>query len=410
MKWNCRILGTDHRWTCRVAVRMLAAMSHPDTAVPAPTSSVWLNPGARGWTCGHRETCQEFHTRLPGYTPTPLRDVPDLARRLGVGTVLVKDESRRLDLPAFKILGASWGSYRALCQRMGEEPHWDSLAELAARVGSFGGLHLVAATAGNHGRAVARMAHWLGLPSTVLVPSVVSDRKAAAIAGEGATVRRTDESYDQAVRMAADLAAQDDRYVLVQDTSWPGYEQVPAWIIDGYRTLFAEIDEQVTSRRIDPPDLVVVPVGVGSLLSAAVQHFRVPTGPTSLTRPALLAVEPTTAACLLTSLRAGSPVVVPTGTTVMEGLNAGTVSSAAWPLLRDGLDAAVAVTDEAALAAGRELGCLGVDAGACGAATLAGVSAVLSGPDGDTVRQALGLTARSTVILVSTDGPTAADS
>jgi diaminopropionate ammonia-lyase len=276
-----------------------------------------------------------FHRALPGYAPTPLHELPELAAELGVASVAVKDESRRLGLPAFKVLGASWACHRVLQRHPGA--------------------HLVTATDGNHGRAVARMAAHFGVGATVFVPDVMLPATAARIEAEGAEVVRLEVGYDDAVRAAAAYAAESPDRALVQDTAWEGYTEVPAWIVEGYDTLVEEVDEQLGAA----PDLLVVPVGVGSLAEAMVRHYRRPDAP----HPAVLLVEPTTAACVLASLRAGRPTSVPTGDTVMAGLNCGTISAAAWPVLRDGCDAAVSVTDEEALRAVEDLGRLGVSSG-----------------------------------------------
>lgn len=341
----------------------------------------YVNPRAGEWTASVvRGAARAYHRTLPGYAPTTLAELPELAAELGLGRVLVKDESSRLGLPAFKILGASWACRQVLAQHPGAT--------------------LVTATDGNHGRAVARMAALAGVPATVFVPAGMLPATAALIGSEGAEVVWVDGDYDDAVQqaasfvadVAADVAADPGRQ-LVQDTAWPGYETVPALIVEGYQTLLAEIDEQLTG----PPDLVVVPVGVGSLAEAVVRHYRQPDGP----RPALLAVEPDGAACVLASLEAGRPTEVSTGQTVMAGLNCATISSAAWPVLRDGLDAAVAVGDTAALQASDDLDRLGVSAGACGAATLAGLRAVAAD---HSLRDALGLSAEATVVLLNTEG------
>ena len=338
----------------------------------------WYASGsARDWTAPSLpDDARAFHQSLPGYAPTPLVELPQLAAELGVGRVLVKDESARLGLPAFKVLGASWA-----CQRVQvRQP----------------GAHLVAATDGNHGRAVARMAAHFGVGATVFVPAVMLPETADRIAGEGAAVVRVDGDYDAAVRRAAAHADVEPGRALVQDTAWEGYTQVPAWIIEGYRTLLHEVDDALAVSGA-APDLVAVPVGVGSLAEAVVRHYRQPAG----SRPGVLSVEPTTAACLLASLHADRPVTVPTEATVMAGLNCGTVSSSAWPVLRAGLDAAVAVTDEAALRAVDHLTALGVPSGPCGAATLAGLRAALTDP---ARRAALQLPADAVLVLLSTEG------
>ena len=336
-------------------------------------TSWYCSPAARDLTAAAPSgEARDFHRSLPGYAPTPLVPLPDLAAELGVGQVLVKDESSRLGLPAFKVLGASWACHRVLQRRPGAR--------------------LVTATDGNHGRAVARMAAHFGVGATVLVPRVMTAEAAARIAGEGADVVRVDGDYDETVRRAADLVAEDPSRALVQDTAWEGYEEVPAWIVEGYETLLQEVDEQLDG----PPDLVAVPVGVGSLAEAVVRHYRRPGG----ARPSVLSVEPDSAACLVASLSRGEPTSVSTDETVMAGLNCGTLSAAAWPVLRDGCDAAVAVSDAEALAAVADLGRLGVSSGPSGAATLAGVRAALSEEDR---RACLGLDGRAVVVLLSTE-------
>jgi diaminopropionate ammonia-lyase len=335
-----------------------------------------MRPAARDWTCAPAPgEVRAFHAALPGYAPTPLTELPSLAVELGVARVLVKDESSRLGLPAFKALGASWAI------------HW--ILDTADTP-----LTLVTATDGNHGRAVARMARLLGQRAHVLVPKGVRPAAVDAIAGEGARVTRVDGPFDEAVRRAAEVADEPGA-VLVQDTAWPGYEEIPGRIVEGYSTLFAEIDAQLAAAGVELPDLVAVPAGVGSLAQAAVTHYRSRRTP----GPCLLSVEPETASCVLTSLTHGRRMSVTTGDTTMAGLNCGTPSSLAWPYLRDGLDAAVAVTDAGSARAARDLAALGVSSGPCGAAPLAGVRAA--------VEQGLGLSPASTVVLLSTEGPAA---
>jgi diaminopropionate ammonia-lyase len=330
---------------------------------------------------------------MPGYRPTPLTEIPELAAELSVEAVMIKDESDRLGLPAFKILGASWAVNCALSQRSGFDTPAANLTELGERAGA---ITLVTATDGNHGRALARVAALLGLPARIFVPAGTSRDSIDAIASEGAQVVQTDLIYDEVVWAAASSTAGHRNDLLVQDTSWRGYEQIPQWIADGYGTLFQEIDEQLHGRVAD---LVAVPTGVGSLLQAALQHYR---APALEENPAVLAVEPVTAACVSASLAAGRSVRVDTSVpTIMAGLNCGTVSTIAWPAIRDGLDAGVAVTDDQASAAARRLTELGVPAGPCGGASLAGVREALRDANH---RVALTLTANSVVVLISTEG------
>lgn len=363
---------------------MIADSTHrARPGAPGAPASWYARPAARAWQCAPAPAeVRAFHAALPGYAPTPLTELPALAAELGVGRVFVKDESARLGLPAFKALGACWAVHRILAERPAGTP-----------------LELVTATDGNHGRAVARIARRLGQRAHVFVSRGVHPGAVAAIGAEGARVTRVEGSYDRAVREAAD-AARAEGAVLVQDTAWEGYEEVPARIVEGYSTLFAEIDAQLTDAGTGPPDLVAVPVGVGSLAQAAVTHYRSRGG----RGPALLAVEPTAAAPALASLVRGEPEPVVTEETVMAGLNCGTVSRLAWPVLRQGLDAAVAVTDADALAAGRDLGALGVSSGPCGAAALAGARAALTGAEAAARRRDLAVGPGSTVVLLSTEG------
>jgi diaminopropionate ammonia-lyase len=383
------------------------------------TPAWFCRPAARHWRASIPETAApSFHAELPGYRPTELTELPALADELGVGRVLVKDESTRMGLGAFKVLGASWAIARLLC-----ENGRVTLGELR-RAAAVHPVELVTATDGNHGRAVAWMARLLGLEARVFVPHVVSERARAAIAAEGATVTVGGDSYDEAVEQAAAYAgnrqqvtgfAEDRQQVtgfaggsegrgrrLVQDTAWAGYESVPGWIVEGYGTLLAELDRQFAERDLPGPDLVSVPVGVGSLAQAVVTHYR--RGARDDKAPAILAVEPETAAGVLASLHAEARQSVTTGGTVMAGLNCGTPSSLAWPVLAGGLDAAIAVPDQLATQAGAELAGLGVRSGPSGAASLAGVRAALTGPGAGARRAGLGVTGSSVVLLLSTEG------
>ena len=225
--------------------------------LPAGCPPWFEHPAARDWTCAPAPAeVQAFHAGLPGYAPTPLTEVPALAAELGVGRVFVKDESARMGFPAFKVLGASWAVHQVLSRR----PAADMLT-------------LVTASDGNHGRAVARMARLFGQQAHVFVPSGVHPTAVEAIAAEGAQVTEIAGRYDEAVLLAAE-AAGEPGMALVQDAGWPGYEQVPGWVVEGYSTLFAEVDAQLSEARVAQPALVVIPAGVGSLAQAGVTHYR----------------------------------------------------------------------------------------------------------------------------------------
>ena len=388
-------------------------------------SATYWNPAARAWRAERPTGVVEFHRSLPGYRPTPLVEVPEVAAELGVGRVFVKDESSRLGLPAFKILGAAYAIARALSARVGSPDRALTLDELRSALADAPPVRLVAATDGNHGRAVAHTARLLGLPAQIWFPDGLTAEAKDAIAGEGAEVVELAIPYDDVVA-AATRAAEEagDDAVLIQDTAWPGYEEVPQWIVDGYSTLFEEADAQLGQVGVAGADLVAVPVGVGSLAQAAVRHHRSggaagagADGAEGGARagaaeggaragagagagaPIVLSVEASAAQPIIASLHAGEPVSVPTRHTVMSGLNCGTPSEIAWPVLAAGLDAAVTVDEEEAIRAVHDLEALGLDSGPCGAATLAGVRRLLAD---DRARSALG--ADATVLLLSTEG------
>jgi diaminopropionate ammonia-lyase len=300
----------------------------------------------------------EFHRALPGYSPTPVHDLEGVASELGLGAVLVKDESSRMGLPAFKVLGASWATERALR----EAPDTTEL---------------VAASAGNHGRAVAHVARLRGLRCRVFLPERSLAVRREAIASEGAEVVVVAGTYEEAVARAGSAASAPGT-LLISDVGDSG----PAhWVIDGYATLFAEAAAQARY------DTLVVPVGVGSLAAAAARHG-------AEAGVSVIGVEPETAACLTASIAAGHPVAVETPGTTMAGLDCAEVSPAAWPDLRSGIDRTVTVTDAEAAAAMEELAAHGLVIGESGAAPLAGLRNLAEGLAG------------ARVLLVATEGRT----
>jgi diaminopropionate ammonia-lyase len=344
-----------------------------------------------------------FHRRLPGYSPTPLIDAPELARTLGIGQLLMKDESSRLGLPAFKILGASWAVYRALETRLGRslEP-WRTVDELAEGLAPLPPLILATATDGNHGRAVAHVAALLGFEAQIYVPAGTAQARIDGIASEGARVEIVDGTYDDAVARAAQEANQ--RCLVISDTSWPGYEEIPRWVMEGYSTIMAEIDDELARRGAAHPDLVAVQFGVGALAAAVVRHDQRPR-PNESSK--ILSVEPLRAACMLASMEAGEIVTVPgPHDSIMAGLNCGRPSILAWPIVSQGIDAFIAIPDERAREAMRALARIGLVAGETGAAGLAGLIELLTGEAGAQHREALGMDEKSRALVLVTEGAT----
>ncbi|MDX6593230.1 MAG: diaminopropionate ammonia-lyase [Gaiellales bacterium] len=341
-----------------------------------------------------------FHRRLDGYRRTDLVSLERTAESLGLERLWLKDETKRFGLPSFKVVGASWATYRALSARPGSDLEgWDGTASLAERFAGLRPLRLVAATDGNHGRAVAHLARLFGLSSTILVPAGMAASRIAALEGEGADVIRVDGSYDDAVARSAEMAGPDA--MVISDTAWPGYEQVPSDVIDGYSTIFWEVDDELAERGETGPDLVLIQMGVGSLATAVVAHFRRPGAGSD---PLIVGVEPLDAACVQAAVAAGGvPRLVPgPHRSIMSGLNAGLPALIALPALMAGVDGYVALDDSYAITAMRALAGEGRTVGETGAAGLAGLIA-LSGDDSelaDRVRSA------RRVLVVATEGAT----
>jgi len=336
-------------------------------------SLVVPDPPAAGFAAESREP-MECHRGLPGYAPTPLRNSPELAQRLGVAQVLVKDESTRLGLPSFKMLGASWATLQAVGIRLGVPVPGrtlDGLGPLARERG----LALVAATDGNHGRGVARMAALLGVPGTIL-----------------------------AVAAAAGLA--DDTTLVISDTSWPGYEDVPRTVVDGYSTMFHEIDDEIDRRGLRPPTVVAFQAGVGAFAAAGLRHYRaVGAQRTAGSEPVrTIVVEPTSAACLQESARRGELSEVPgPHRSTMAGLNCGRPSELVWPLVAGATDVFVAIDDAWSDEGMRALAASGVVAGESGAASLGAMLALTAD---QTLRAGTGLDPDASLLLVNTEGAT----
>ncbi|KAF2147135.1 uncharacterized protein K452DRAFT_293606 [Aplosporella prunicola CBS 121167] len=234
----------------------------------------------------------------------------------GLAHVLIKDESQRFGLPAFNILGAAANAH---------------------------GVRLVACTDGNWGRAVARIAKYLGVPAKIFVPCNIDASTQRNIQSEGADVPVVQGDYDDSIR-AVMQEAEKSGALLVMDTSWPGYEEIPGWVVEGYTTMISETDSQTLPLTANKPAThAIAPVGVGSWAQSVTAHCKSKAAGDG--HGAVIAVEPTTAASLKTSLEAGAITPIRTGDTIMCGMNCGTVSTLAWPTLRDGVDASIVVDD-----------------------------------------------------------------
>ena len=339
-------------------------------------------------------------TAWPGYAPTPLRDLPAIAAQAGVAMLRLKDEAERFGLGSFKALGGAYAVAQLLIgelARRGVAPAAGSADLLAGRFAeATRTVTVTCATDGNHGRAVAWGAQRFGCRCVIFIPHKVSQARADAIAQYGAELRRVSGTYDDAVREAARVAAEQGWYV-VSDTSWPGYTAVPVEVMQGYRLM---ADEAADQWQGEPPTHVFVQGGVGGAAAAVSVQLRA----RYASPPGLVVVEPDRAACLLASAELGSPTAVPGDLdTVMAGLACGEPSLLAWAELERAAAAFMAVPDAAAIACMRLLASAGIVSGEAGVAGLAGFLLAAGDP---AAREALGLRADSRVLLFSTEGAT----
>ena len=344
----------------------------------------------------------DFHRRLPGYHESPLLEAPRLAKILGVAKVYIKDETSRFGLPSFKILGASWATYTALSEQLG--PIVDdsiSLKSLQTWVSPARPLTLIAATDGNHGRAVARVAQWLGLSARIFVPDFVSPSRCRAIEAEGAELVVIDGVYDASVDAALE-AAQNTNTLLISDTARSVSDSVPRLVTAGYTTIFTEVNQQLSRFEEAHIDAVSIQAGVGGLASACTSWAKIGRGDKKPSH--VIVVEPKTANCVMTALAAGEPLGVSANqVSKMSVLQCGTVSCTAFANLQAGVSCCLAIEDSWAVTAASELRACGVRTGLSGAAGVAGLLAVFRSPFVGSVQEHLGLFSDARLLVVATE-------
>lgn len=355
----------------------------------------------------------DFHKSLPGYKATPLVELDDLAKYYGVQKLWLKDESKRFGLNAFKVLGGSYAIGKYLSQKLGRD-----ISELPFNVlisdevkKQLGDVTFVTATDGNHGRGVAWVANKLRQKSVVYMPKGSAKMRFDAIAREGADVSITDLNYDDAVRLA-NKGAEEHGWIMVQDTAWDGYEEIPLWIMQGYSTIINEIVEQLEAAKEEKPTHVFLQAGVGSFAGAVQGYLAHLYGDD---RPITIICEPHGANCIYKSMEAndGKPHNV-TGdlTTIMAGLACGEPNTISWKILRDNADFSVSCDDSIAARGMRVLSSpLGNDqrviSGESGAVGL-GLFTVLSEKKEEyaELMKALKIDENSRILCISTEGDT----
>ena len=350
-----------------------------------------------------------FHESFPQYSNTPLAELKEMSKYLGLGIIKVKDESYRFGLNAFKVLGGSYSMARYIAQKMGKD-----VSELPYNVlvskklkDEFGQATFFSATDGNHGRGVAWAANKLGQKCVIFMPKGTTETRLKNIQAEGATATIEEYNYDECVRMAAEAASKVENGVVVQDTAWEGYEEIPAWIMQGYGTMAIEVDEQFGEK----PTHVFVQAGVGSLSGAIVGYFsnKYKDNP-----PKMIVVEASAAACIYKGAVAGDGnirIVDGDLNTIMAGLACGEPNITSWDILKNHVDCFISAEDVVAARGMRMLsaplkGDTQVVSGESGAAPFGALATIMLNDEYSELRKKLDLNSNSKVLLFSTEGDT----
>ena len=362
-------------------------------------------------TEGEAEITCRFHRSFPQYKETPLAALPSLASSLGVKGIFVKDESFRFDLNAFKVLGSSYAIAKYIAKQLGKdisELDYNTMTSDETRA-KLGDLTFYTATDGNHGRGVAWAANKLKQKSVVFMPKGTSQIRLDNILKEGSDASITDMNYNDAVRLASKKAAADPHGVVVQDTAWEGYEEIPGWIMQGYGTMALEALKQIKEAGFDRPTHIFVQAGVGSMAAAVVGYFAnlYPDDP-----PLMTVIEASAADCLYLSILDGNLVSVDGDlSTIMAGLACGEGCTIAWDILKNYAEFFVSVPDWVSSRGMRLLssplkGDTRVISGESGAVPAGLLYSILHDDEYKELRGAQGMNADSVVLLFSTEGDT----
>lgn len=351
----------------------------------------------------------EFHSGIAGYAQTPLVSLPNLAKQLGVGQIFVKDESARFGLNAFKALGGSYAIAKYLCGKLNipvDRNSFNVLCSEEARA-KLGTVTFVTATDGNHGRGVAWAAKLLGHKAVVYLPEGSSQERLNNIRALGAEAEITKFNYDGAVRLAYAMSRKHG-WVLVQDTAWSGYEEIPTWIMQGYTTMAQEITAQLNGIT---PTHLFLQAGVGSMAGAVLGYFA---ALWQNNLPVTVICEPNKAACLYKTAAANDGTlhkVTGIMNSMMAGLCCGEPCTVSWDIINNFAGAFIACSDDYAAHGMRlwgmpQSGDARIVSGESGAVTAGVLAELMQNPELAQLRNELGLDENSRVLLISTEGAT----
>ncbi|HHT1573549.1 TPA: diaminopropionate ammonia-lyase [Klebsiella aerogenes] len=352
------------------------------------------------------QQARHFHQKIVGYQPTPLYALKELASLFGVKNILVKDESQRFGLNAFKMLGGAYAIAQLLCEKYHLDINAFSFETLKSTIKEK--MTFATTTDGNHGRGVAWAAQQLGQNAVVYMPKGSAQERVDAILRLGAECIVTDMNYDDTVRFTMQTA-QKNGWEVVQDTAWEGYTKIPTWIMQGYATLADEAVEQMAAMGIARPTHVFLQAGVGAMAGGVLGYLVDVFGARDLHS---VIVEPELADCIYRSGLKGDIVNVGGDmATIMAGLACGEPNPLGWEILRNCATQFISCQDAVAALGMRVLGNpVGNDhrviSGESGAVGLGTLAAVHFHPQRQALMNKLGLDSHSVVLVISTEGDT----
>ena len=364
-------------------------------------------------------TARKFHRQIPGYRVSPLVCLPHLSSMLGVDSIWIKNEAVRLELNSFKVMGGSFAVYRLIQKKLGLSDNEMSYEYLMSKEckKALGNMVFASATDGNHGKGLAWITNKLGYKCHIYVHSGTSKPRIKAIENYGAKVKVVKGNYDDAVRTCQEDADKNG-WQVVSDTSWPGYTEIPTWIMQGYNTMLLEAQEQFSSQGIVKPTHVFVQAGVGAMAASVIGFYSALFKEDS---PKFIVVEPENAACLYETALANDGEchsVKGDLDTIMAGLACGDPSPIAWEILGRQTDVFIRVPDYIAARGMRILATpidddpfiISGESGAAGLGAFYGIMSDVADKNAQSfigqLKEQLGIDADSKILFINTEGNT----
>lgn len=343
-------------------------------------------------------------TAWEGYKPTPIFHLTGLADILGLKAVYYKHEGPRFGLGSFKALGGAYAVLRSI-QRELSDAEGRRITVEEIRNGHFASqiseMTIISATDGNHGRSVAWGAQRFGAKCRIYIHAEVSAFRAEAMQKLGAEVIRVNGDYDATVAQTRG-DAEKFGWIIVSDTSWPGYRLAPLDVMAGYGVMAREIVRELS----EPPTHVFLQGGVGGLAASVIAAFHQEWGKVA---PRNIVVEPELAPCLFASAKAGAPTSVKIeAETLMAGLSCGEPSQIAWEILEKSVHGFMTIPETLVAPAVRMLA--NGQSGDCrievGESAVAGLIGLICGATSPSLRDEMKLGSESRAMIIGSEGIT----